>query len=83
MPYLGLEATILQPFPINMKGRHFDFYIEVYDWNLAPVARLKFDNDLIKLCIDEERHKIYTWNPMKDFDNILVYSIDNIGIKVQ
>ena len=83
LPYLGQEATVLQPFPINLKGRHFDFYIEVYDWSLNPIARLKFDNDLIKLCIDEERHKIYTWNPMKDFDNILVYSIDNIGIKVQ
>jgi len=79
LPYLGQEATVLQPFPINLKGRHFDFYIEVYDWSLNPIARLKFDNDLIKLCIDEERHKIYTWNPVEDFDNILVYSIENIG----
>jgi len=51
----------------------------VYDWSHNPVARLKFDNDLIKLCVDEERHKIYTWNPVEDFDNILVYSIENIG----
>ena len=83
LPYLGQEATVLQPFPINLKGRHFDFYIEVYDWSLNPVARLKFDNDLIKLCVDEERHKIYTWNPVEDFDNILVYSIENIGRNVK
>ncbi len=78
LPYLGLEATTLQPFPINLKGRHFDFFVEVYDWNLNPIARLKFDNDLIKLCIDKDRNKIYTWNPVEDFDNILVYSIENI-----
>ena len=77
----SFEILDLKSNPIKI-GTVSDAVYEFGEYDGFQV-KLKFDNDLIRLCIDEERHKIYTWNPMKDFDNILVYSIDNVGIKVQ
>ena len=74
--YYGLPFIQLQPFPINMKKRNFNFYIEVYDWNLNPLVLLEFDSDILRCAIDEKNKTIYTWNPLEDFDYLLVYKYD-------
>lgn len=71
--YYGLPFRQMQPFPVNIGRRNLNFYIEVYDWNLSPVALLKFDNAMLRFAVDEKRKKILTWNPLEDFDYLLVY----------
>ncbi len=73
--YYGLPFIYLQPFPINKKGRSFSFHIEVYDYDNTPIALLKLDSDILRICVDEINQKIYAWNPNKDFDYLLIYDI--------
>ena len=74
--YYGLPFMQLQPFPINMGKRTFSFYLEVYDWNLNPLVLLELDSDFLRCAVDEKRKTIYTWNPLEDFDYLLVYKYD-------
>lgn len=74
--YSGYKFKALQPFPINMGKRHFDFLMEVYDWDLNPKAQLEFDNDILRFVIDEDRKRIITWDPLKDFDYLLIYNYE-------
>ena len=71
--YYGLPFMQMQPFPINMGKRIFKFYLEVYDWDLKPLVLLEFDSDMLRCAIDEKTKTIYTWNPLDDFDYLLVY----------
>lgn len=71
--YSGYKFKALQPFPMNIGKRHFDFLIEVYDWELKPKALLEFDNDFLRCVVDEKRKRIITWDFLKDFDYLLVY----------
>ena len=74
--YSGYKFKTLQPFPMNIGKRHFDFLMEVYDWDLNPKALLEFDNDILRCTIDERRKRIITWDPLSDLDHLLVYSYD-------
>ncbi len=76
--YLGYPFKRLQPFPLNMGGRHFDLIFEVYDWELKKKAILEFDGDILRCTIDEQRKKMYTWDPLKDFDYITCYDIKDL-----
>jgi hypothetical protein len=76
--YYGYPFLQLQPFPANMGSRHFDFILEVYDWNLDKKAILEFDSEILRCTIDEKRKKIYTWNYLKDFDYLLCYDISEL-----
>lgn len=76
--YFGYPFKRLQPFPLNMDSRHFDLTLEVYDWSLKKKAIIEFDNDILRCTIDEKRRKIYTWDPLTDFDYILCYDIKEI-----
>ena len=71
--YSGYKFKALQPFPMNTGKRHFDFLMEVYDWNLKPKALLEFDNDFFRCVVDEKRKRIITWDFLNDFDFLLVY----------
>lgn len=72
--FSGYKFQQLQPFPINLGKRHFDFQMEVYDWNLNPKAILEFDNNILRCEIDEKTKRIITWDPLEDFDHFLVYT---------
>lgn len=74
--YMGRKTKELQPFPINIGTRHFDSYIEVYDWSMNKIVRLKPDNDFIRISVDEKDNAFYTWNLLEDFDFLLKYNID-------
>lgn len=74
--YSGYKFKTLQPFPMNMGKRHFDFLMEVYDWDLKPKALLEFDNNIMTCIIDEERKRIITWDPLEDLNYLLVYDYD-------
>ncbi|MCY4778305.1 BF3164 family lipoprotein [Sphingobacterium sp. UT-1RO-CII-1] len=74
--FSGYKFQQLQPFPINLGKRHFDFQMEVYDWNLNPRAILEFDNNILRCEIDEKSKKIITWDPLEDFEHLLVYTYD-------
>jgi hypothetical protein len=76
--YYGYPFMQLQTLPINMGSRHFDFILEVYDWNLDKKAILEFDSETLRCTIDEKRKKIYTWNYLKDFDYLLCYDISTL-----
>lgn len=76
--YYGYPFKGFQPFPINMGKRHFDSVLEVLDWSLNKKAILEFDSDILRCTIDEKRKKIYTWNPLNDFDYILSYDIKEL-----
>jgi hypothetical protein len=76
--YYGYSFLQLQPFPVNTGCRHFDFILEVYDWNSDKKAILEFDSDILRCTIDEKREKIYTWNPLKDFDYLLCYDMNEL-----
>lgn len=71
--YSGYKFKTLQPFPMNLGKRHFDFLMEVYDWELKPKAILEFDNNILTCVIDEKRKKIIAWDPLQDLDYLLVY----------
>jgi len=77
--YSGYEFKALQPFPINHGKRHFDFLMEVYDWDLNPKVLLEFDNDFLRCAIDERRKRIITWDFLKDFDFLLVYDYSGLS----
>ena len=74
--YMGRKARELQPFPINLGMRYFDPYIEVYDWAMNPIARLKPDNDFLRIAVDRQENVFYTWNPFEDFEFLLQYNIE-------
>ncbi len=77
--YSGYKFKTLQPFPMNIGKRHFNFLMEVYDWNLNPKFLLEFDNDFLRCVIDEKRKRIITWNFLKDFDFLLVYDYSAVN----
>jgi hypothetical protein len=74
--YYGFPLRRLQPFPMNVKKRVFNFYLEVYDWSLNPLILLEFDSEILRCTINEKSKTIYTWNPSEDFDYLLVYKYD-------
>lgn len=55
--YSGYKFKALQPFPVNIWKRHFDFLMEVYDWDLKPKALLEFDNDFLRCVVDEKKKR--------------------------
>lgn len=71
--YVGYLFEKLQPFPLNLGPRKFDMLLEVYDSNLQPIALLDLQHDILRCKIDEKRRKIYTWDGLKDFDNLMIY----------
>jgi hypothetical protein len=73
--YYGRLFKYMQPFPVNLEGRSFDFLIEVYDWQKKPVRLLHPDNDILRFYIHEKTDKLYAWNPLKDFDYLLEYDL--------
>ena len=74
--YYGLPFINFQPFPRNKNKRIHSFYFEVYDWSLNPLVLIELDSDILRYTIDEKNKTIYTWNPLEDFDHLLVYSYD-------
>ena len=74
--YYGYLFMQMQPLPINLGKRSFDFLIEVYDWNLNPLVLLELDSNILRYAVDENRKTIYTWNPLADFDYLLLYKYD-------
>jgi hypothetical protein len=73
--YYGKQFKYMQPFPLNIEGRSFDFLIEVYDWEKNPVRLLHLDNDILRFHINEKTNKLYAWNPLQDFDYLLEYDL--------
>lgn len=73
--YYGYLFRQLTPFPFNLGKRHFDFLIEVYDWNKNPITVLSLDEEILRIYVDNKRNKLYAWNPLKDFDNLIEYDI--------
>lgn len=73
--YYGYKFRELAPFPLNLGRRHFDFLIEVYDWDRNPITLLSLDEDIMRMYIDSKKNKMYAWNPLKDFDYLLEYDI--------
>ena len=76
--YSGYRFKLLQPFPLNLSKRHLDFLYEVYNWDLTPKALIELDNDFYRCTIDKYRNKLYTWNPLEDFDYLYVYDYSEI-----
>lgn len=74
-PYYGLPFQLMQPFPFNLKSRSFMNEIEVYNLYNEPVALLSIDSEILRVIVDEENEKLYTWDFLKDFDYILEYDI--------
>lgn len=71
--YVGYIFRNLQPFPLNVGPRKFDMLLEVYDSQLKPVALLDLQRDVLRCKMDEKHQKIYTWNMLEDFDNLMIY----------
>lgn len=71
--YYGFPFSDLQPFPIHIGTRNFNYLFEVYDWELHKKTLVEFDSDILRCAVDEKRKTIYTWNPLEDFDYILLY----------
>ncbi|MDR1371919.1 MAG: TolB-like 6-bladed beta-propeller domain-containing protein [Dysgonamonadaceae bacterium] len=74
--YYGRLFKYMQPFPINTEGRSMDFLIEVYDWQKNIVRLLHPDSDILRFTVDKKTNKLYTWNPLKDFDGLLEYDLN-------
>ncbi|MDR1562930.1 MAG: TolB-like 6-bladed beta-propeller domain-containing protein [Dysgonamonadaceae bacterium] len=73
--YYGKLSKYMQPFPFNLEDRSLDFLIEVYDWQQKPVRLLHLDSEIIRFYVNEKTQKLYTWNPLKDFDFLLEYDL--------
>jgi hypothetical protein len=74
--YYGRPFQQMQPFPINLSERNFDFLIEVYDWDKKPLRRLHLDSDILRFRIDERTNKLYAWSMLSDFDYLLEYDLN-------
>jgi hypothetical protein len=72
----GYSFLSLQPFPVNTGKRYFEPHIEIYDLDMNKIALLELDNNLFHCDVDEKQKIIYTWNPLEDFDHLLVYKYD-------
>lgn len=73
--FAGYELLKMQPFPLNMGKREFKFDIEVYDKTGEPRKILKMEEDILRCKYDAKNHRLFTWNPLEDFDSILFYNI--------
>ena len=78
--YVGYIFRKLQPFPLNMGKRCFNMLLEVYSSDGQPLVILDLQHDILRCKIDEERKRIFTWNMLEDFDNLIVYDYSNLGI---
>ncbi|MDL2310191.1 TolB-like 6-bladed beta-propeller domain-containing protein [Parabacteroides sp. OttesenSCG-928-B22] len=75
IPYYGYVFRETAPFPLNLKRRHFDFVIEVYDWNKTPLCVITLDSDFLFLYIDCIEEKMYILDVTIDFDYLLEYDL--------
>jgi len=77
--YVGYIFRDLQPFPLNIGRRRFDMLLEVYNSRQDPIAILDLQHNILRCKVDECRRKIYTWNMLEDFDNLMVYDYSMLG----
>jgi hypothetical protein len=73
--YYGRLFYYMQPFPFNMKGRNFDFLIEVYDWEKNSIRILHLESEILRFYINRKTNKLYAWNLLEDFDYLLEYEL--------
>lgn len=76
--YVGYMFRDLQPFPLNMNKRKFDMLLEVYSLDKKALCCLDLQHDILRCKIDEKHNKIYTWNMLEDFDNLIIYDYSKI-----
>lgn len=76
--YVGYMFRDLQPFPLNMNKRKFDMLLEVYTLDKKAICCLDLQHDILRCKIDEKHNKIYTWNMLEDFDNLIIYDYSKI-----
>lgn len=76
--YVGYKFRALQPFPLNMNKRRFDMLLEVYSLDKKALCCLDLQHDVLRCKIDEKHNKIYTWNMLDDFDNLIIYDYSEI-----
>ncbi len=72
---IGRPMKEMQPF---YPGRNFKFDIFVFDRELQPLYRLKFDRNIIRFVVDEDANVLYSWDMMDAFDYIHRYSLPDM-----
>lgn len=81
-PYIGEKYIFVERVGRPMKdmnplnpGRNFRFDIYVFDMELQPLYRLKFNQNIIRFVVDEDAGVLYSWDTTSDFDYIHKYTL--------
>lgn len=77
--YYGYNFRNLAPPPFNLKGRNYNYLMEVYNLDLQPIALLDFDHESYRFYINKEGDKMFFWDPLKDFDNLLIFNVPDFN----
>lgn len=73
--FSGYPSRIFQPFPINSGERQFKSSLEVYTHFGKKICLIPINENVLRCKFDEKHKRIFTWNPLEDFDYFITYNL--------